>query len=175
MPSSWEGATHSWCVNFFHAILVASLALLADTASLRGADQAPYVARIGTTKTTGAEKMEALVCEFIADADCSNESLGYATVVLAELNLDRAFATLAAQAARGREHYFSITGYLLDLPGALAKAPLWLRAHRGDGGFDAVASALALRLIWREPALAAAWAREIKDDVKRRFVLSLLE
>ena len=154
----------------------AAVALLAVAAVAGGADNAAYFARIDAAKAAGVDAMDKLVLECIADAQCDNDTLGWATVCLGKLDLVRALETLPAhEAARGRTHRDGLARYLFELPGALERAALWLRRHPDAAESDAIANSIALHLQWRDPSMARSWARRIKDEKKRSFTLALIE
>jgi hypothetical protein len=152
------------------------LLAIACAASLHGADKIEYFARIDAAKAAGVDAMEKLVREFIADAQCDSDTLGWATVCLGNFNLVRALETLPAQeTARGRDYRDGLARHLFGIPGALEQAALWLRRHPDAREADTIAYSLAIDLQWRDPATARAWARRIKDEKKRTLTLTLLE
>ena len=160
-------------------VLAAAVALLAGAAAARGAEsveKAARFARIDAAKAAGVGAMEKLVREFIADAQCDNDTLGWATICLGNLDLVRALDTLPAhEAARGGPHRDGLARHLFQLPGAIERAALWLRRHPDAREADTIAYSIAIDLQWRDPATARAWAQRIKDEKKRSFTLTLLE
>ena len=168
-----DALSYSCFVIFLSTFWAPALALLL-AAPLHAADKQPDFGPIHAARDAGAEPMEKLVREFAADFARSNESLGYATVCLANLDPRRALDTLAAQASRGSAHQQGICAILLGLPGVEDIAPLWLRAHPDDQAFDTVAACLVRRIFWRDPLAAKHWAARIKGATLRAFVQAAL-